>query len=81
MTLFQRKNKPRLSWAPSISNPISVSGVHGLLEFSTIASEIPCKSHDHLAEEVGQGSFGISAANEVARGKNDCPRPSYICLQ
>lgn len=66
-TLFQRKNKPRLSWVPSISNPVSVSGVHGLPEFSTIDYEITCKSHDPFAEEVGQGSFGISAASEVTR--------------
>lgn len=80
-TLFQRKNKPRLSWVPSIPNPVSVSGVHGLPEFGTTASENPCKSHDPFAEEVGQGSFGISAASEVARGENDCSRPSYMCMR
>lgn len=74
-TMFERKNKSRLSWILSTANPVSVSGVHGLLELSAIASESSC-TQDRLVEAMGQGSSVVSASptslatNEVAKGEN-----------
>ena len=73
MTLFERKNKPRHSWVPSTTNAVSVSDVHGLMEFSAVSSE-SLSTQDRLVEAMGQGSSVISATpasmaiNEVAQG-------------
>jgi len=75
VTMFERKNKSRLSWVPSTTNPLSISGVHGLLDLSAIASESSC-TQDRLVEAMGQGSSVISASpaslatNEVAKGES-----------
>lgn len=75
MTLFERKNKPRISWVPSRSNAVSVSGVHELLEFSAVSSESSF-TQDRLVEAMEQGSSVGSASpacmaiNEVAKGEN-----------
>ena len=61
MTMFERKNKPRLSWVSSTTNAVSVSGVHVLLDLSAASSE--CSStQDRLVESIGQGSSVISAS-------------------